>query len=59
MKNHENDEVCIRCGQEYGNHQWVNDACPTKSSIEYINGSRAKPPLIVFNPFRRFKPGVM
>jgi hypothetical protein len=55
MREHESDEICSRCGQEYGNHRWFDDACPTKKAVAYINDSRKKLPLVIFNPFRRFK----
>lgn len=55
MKKHNSYDRCARCGQEYGNHQWVNDACPTKVGIAYLLDERLKRPAILFNPFQHFK----
>ena len=53
--------ICKRCENTFGEHRWIDNACPTKkgkiySDVYYTGNEQDKKPVFIFHLFKRFKP---
>lgn len=43
MKKQDYRAICKKCGQEYGQHRWENDACPREKGVAFHKTNTFEP----------------